>query len=102
MAKFRPIKKHGTGLERWKDEKTGKERRKTGLLIQRKIGKSGKTHSKKEKKGKKPGKRKIFFKRKRISFHSRSNKFRPAHISDCGLALSLKTSVENPSSAALV
>ena len=24
MANFRPIKKHGTGLERWKDEKTGK------------------------------------------------------------------------------
>ena len=39
MAKFRPSKKHETGLERWKDEKTGKERRKTGLLIQKKIGK---------------------------------------------------------------
>ena len=52
MAKFRPIKNHGTGLERWKDEKPGKERRKTGLLIQRKIGKSGKTRSKKEKKQK--------------------------------------------------
>ena len=49
MAKFRPIKKHGTGLERWKDEKTGKGRQKRGLLIQRKIGKSGKTCSKKEK-----------------------------------------------------
>ena len=49
MAKFRPIKKHGMGLERWKDEKTGKERQKTGLLIQRKIGKSGKARSKKEK-----------------------------------------------------
>ena len=24
MAKFRPIKKHGTGLERWKDEKLEK------------------------------------------------------------------------------
>ena len=52
MAKFRPIEKHGTGLERWKDEKTGKERRKKGLPIQRKIGKSGKTRSKKEKNGK--------------------------------------------------
>ena len=41
------------GLARWKNEKTGKERRKTGLLIQRKIGKSGKTRSKKEKKRKK-------------------------------------------------
>ena len=30
MANFRPIKKHGTGLERWKDEKTGKEQRGTG------------------------------------------------------------------------
>ena len=60
MAKFRPIKKHGTGLERWKDEKTGKEWRKTGLLIQRKIGKSGKTRSMKEKTRKKPRKRKIF------------------------------------------
>ena len=59
MAKFRPIKKHGTGLERWKDENPGKERRKMGLLIQRKIGKSGKTRSKKEKKRKKTGKRKI-------------------------------------------
>ena len=61
MAKFRPIKKHGTGLERWKDEKTGKERRKTGLLIQRKIGKSGKTRSKKEKKLKKNWKEKDLF-----------------------------------------
>ena len=61
MAKFRPIKKHGTGLERWKDEKTGKERRKTGLLIQRKIGKSGKTRSKKEKKTKKNWKEKDLF-----------------------------------------
>ena len=25
MAKFRPIKKLGTGLELWKDEKAGKE-----------------------------------------------------------------------------
>ena len=81
MAKFRPIKKHGTGLERCKDEKTGKERQKTGLLIQTKIGKSGKTLSKKEKKRKKTGKRKIFFKWERISFRSHSNKFRPAHIS---------------------
>ena len=61
MAKFRPIKKYGTGLERWKDEKTGKERRKTGLLIQRKIGKSGKTRSKKEKKRKKNRKEKDLF-----------------------------------------
>ena len=37
MAKVRPIKNHGTGLERWKDEKTGKERRKMGLLIQKKL-----------------------------------------------------------------
>ena len=81
MAKFRPIKKHGTGLERWKDEKTGKERRRTGWLIQRKIGKSGKTRFWKEKKRKKTGKRKIFFKRERVSFRSRSNKFWPAHIS---------------------
>ena len=29
----------------------------------------------------KTGKRKIFFKRERVSFHSRSNKFRPMHIS---------------------
>ena len=35
----------------------------------------------KRKKQKKPGKRKIFFKRERVSFCSRSNKFRPAHIS---------------------
>ena len=70
------------GLERWKDEKTGKERRKMGLLIQRKIGKSGKTRSKKEKKRKKPGKRKIFFKWEHVSFRSRSNKFWPAHISN--------------------
>ena len=82
MAKFRPIKKLGTGLERWKDEKTGKERRKTGLLIQRKIRKRGKTRSKKEKKRKKTGKRKIFFKRERVSFLSRSNKFSPPHISN--------------------
>ena len=75
MAKIRPIKKHGTGLERWKDEKLEKNG-KRGLLIQRKIGKSGKTRSKKEKKRKKTGKRKIFFKRERVSFHSRSNKFR--------------------------
>ena len=81
MAKFRPIKKHRTGLERWKDEKIGKEWRKTGLLIQRKIGKSGKTRSKKEKNQKKPGKRKIFFKWERVSFCSHSNKFWPAHIS---------------------
>ena len=81
MAKFRPIKKHGTGFERWKDEKTEKERRKTRLLIQRKIGKSGKTRSKKEKKRKNFGKGKIFFKRERVSFRSRSNRFRPAHIS---------------------
>ena len=81
MAKFRPIKKYGTGLERWKDEKTRKERRRTGWLIQRKIGKSGKTRSWKEKKRKKTGKRKIFFKRERVSFRSRSNKFWPAHIS---------------------
>ena len=59
-------------------EKNGK---KTGLLIQRNIGKSGKTRSKKEKKRKKTGKRKIFFKRERISFRSRSNKFWLAHIS---------------------
>ena len=45
------------------------------------IGKSGKTHSKKEKKRKKTGKRKIFFKWERISFRSRSNKFWQAHIS---------------------
>ena len=61
MAKFRPIKNHGTGLERWKDEKIGKERRKTGLLIQRKIGKSGKTRSKKDKKRKKNWKEKDLF-----------------------------------------
>ena len=30
MANFRPIKKPGTGLEMCKDEKTGKERRRTG------------------------------------------------------------------------
>ena len=52
MAKFRPIRKLGTGLERWKDEKTGKGRRKMGLLTPRKIRKSGKTHSKREKKEK--------------------------------------------------
>ena len=84
MAKFRPIKKHGTGLERWKDEKTGKEWRKMELLIQRKIGKSGKTRSKKEKKPKKTGKRKIFFKRERISFCSHSNQFWPAYIFSVG------------------
>ena len=61
MTKFKPIKKHGTGLERWKDEKTGKEWRKMGLLIQRKIGKSGKTHSKKEKKREKNWKEKELF-----------------------------------------
>ena len=38
-------------------EKNGE---KTELLIQRKIGKSGKTRSKKEKKRKKPGKRDLF------------------------------------------
>ena len=98
MAKFRPIKKHGTGLERWKDEKTRKERQKTGLLIQRKIGKSGKTRFKKEKKTKKTGKRKIFFKRERVSFHSRSNKFWPAHISTSGLItipIGIKSEVNN-------
>ena len=81
MANFRPIKKPGTGLERWKDEKTGKERRRTGWLIPRKIGKRGKTRSRKEKKRKKTGTRKIFFKRERVSFLSRSYKFWPAHIS---------------------
>ena len=59
MAKSRPIKKLGTGLERWKDEKHGKEWRKTGLLTPRKIGKSGKTRSKKEKK-EKNGKKDLF------------------------------------------
>ena len=63
MAKFRPIKKHGTGLERWKDAKTGKERQKTGLLIQRKIGKNGKTRSKKEKKRKKLERERSFLNR---------------------------------------
>ena len=53
MANFRPIKTHGTGLERWKDEKTGKGWWRTGWLIPRKIGKRGKTRSKKEKKRKK-------------------------------------------------
>ena len=80
MAKFRPIKNLGTGLERWKDEKTGKEWRKTGILTPRKIGKSGKTRYKKEKK-EKTGKRKIIFKWECVSFHSCSNKFLPAHIS---------------------
>ena len=31
MAKFRPIQKLGTGLERWKNEKIGKEQRKNGI-----------------------------------------------------------------------
>ena len=92
MAKFRPIKKHGTGLERWKDEKTGKERRRTGWLIPRKIGKRGKTRSRKEKKRKRTGTRKILFKRERVSFLSRSCKFWPAHISRCQAA-SLKEGV---------
>ena len=52
MANFRPIKKPGMGLERWKDEKIGKERRRTRCLIPRKIGKRGKTRSKKEKRRK--------------------------------------------------
>ena len=53
MAKFRPIKKLGTGLERWKDEKIGKERQKTGLLTPRNIRKNEKTRSKKEENRKK-------------------------------------------------
>ena len=67
-------------VERWKN---WKKWRKMGLLIQRNIGKSGNTRSKKEKKRKRPGKRKIFSKRERVSFRSRSNKFRPAHMSTC-------------------
>ena len=53
MAKFRPVRKLGKGLETWKDEKTRKERQKMGLLTPIKIRKSGKTHYKKEKKRKK-------------------------------------------------
>ena len=41
-------------------KKLEKNGEKTGLIIQRKIGKSGKTRSKKEKKRKNTGKRKIF------------------------------------------
>ena len=96
MDKFRPIKKLGMGLERWKDEKTGKERRKTGLLTPRKIRKSGKTSSKKEKKRKKPRKRKIFFKWERVSFRSRYNKFSPAHISRYNLEIRHIPSERNP------
>ena len=48
MAKFRPIKKLETDLERWKDETTGKEWQKLGLLTPRKIRKSGKARSKKD------------------------------------------------------
>ena len=100
MANFRPIKKPGTGLERWKDENTGKERRRTGWLIPRKIGKRGKTRSRKEKKRKKTGKRNIFFKRERVSFLSRSYKFWPAHISTLTVvtqkALALKVKLLSP------
>ena len=58
-------------------EKMGK----IGLLIQRKIGKSGKTRSKKGKKQKKNGKRKISLKWECISFRFRSNKFESVHTS---------------------
>ena len=50
MAKFRTMKKIRRGFRKVKNEKTRKERRKTGLLTPRKIRKSGKTCSKKEKK----------------------------------------------------
>ena len=53
MPKFRAMEKLGMGLERWKDKKTEKEWQKMGLLTLRKIRKSGKTCSKKEKKRKK-------------------------------------------------
>ena len=52
MDKFSPIKELGTGLERWKDEKPEKERQKM-ITNPKKIRKSGKTRSKKEKKRKK-------------------------------------------------
>ena len=42
MAKFRPIKKHGTGLERWKDEKNWKRTAKNGITSPKKDWKEWK------------------------------------------------------------
>ena len=42
MANFRPIKKPGMGLERWKDEKTGKRTAKNGMTNPKKDRKERK------------------------------------------------------------
>ena len=62
MAKFTPIKKHGTGLERWKDEKTGKEWRKNGITHLKKDWKEWKDPFQEREKTKKTWKEKDLFK----------------------------------------
>ena len=78
MAKFSPIKKLGTVVERWKDAKLEKTA-KYGMNNPKKVKREKKDPFKKRK-GTKPGKRKIFLKRERVSFLSRSWKFGLAHI----------------------
>ena len=62
MAKFRPIKKPRTVLERWKDRKL-KKGRKMGFT---KPNKYKKEKEERFRKRRKRGKRKIFFKRERV------------------------------------
>ena len=59
MAKFRPIKKLGTVLERWEDEKTGKKT-KDGMANPKKDKKEKKDPFKEEKKGKKEKEKGLF------------------------------------------
>ena len=54
---------------------------KNGITNPKKDSKEWKDPFQEREKTKKIGKRKIFFKRECVSFRSRSNKFRPAHIS---------------------
>ena len=80
MANFRPIKKLRMGLERQKDEKTGKERQKR-ITNPKKDRKEWKDPFQEREKKKKIGRRKIFFKQERAFFRSCSNTFSPAYIS---------------------
>ena len=61
MTKFRPIKKYGTGLERWKDKKNWKRTAKNGMTNPKKDWKEWKDPFLEREKKKKNWKEKDLF-----------------------------------------